>query len=334
MTAQDVLSPAPLAPRRATETALDVSVVVPVFNERGNLELLHEAITTELGETPYSYEIIFVDDGSTDGSRDVLLRLQASDPAVRVCGFRANCGKAEALTAGFAESRGDIVITMDADLQDRPEEIRRLIEALDGFDLVSGWKQSRQDPLAKTLPSKIFNWVTSRVSGISLHDFNCGLKAYRSEVVKELDLYGEMHRFIPALAAWRGFRVTEIPVTHGRRIWGRSKYGTSRLFKGAYDLLTVTVLNKFETRPMHFFGSVGALIGTGGFGLLVYMSYLRLVRDETIGTRPLLFLGIVLLLTGVQLVSVGLIGELIVRRTRKAGSCTARLLRGAELQRR
>ncbi len=290
-------------------------MVIPVFDERGTLEQLHGELTTVLNEVARDYEIIFIDDGSSDGSGELLLALEDRDPHVRVFRFRANQGKAAGLNVGFAAATGEIVITMDADLQDRPAEVPRLIAALEGFDLVSGWKRIRHDPLGKTLPSRFFNWVTGKVSGVPLHDFNCGLKAYRREVVKELDLYGEMHRFIPVLAAQRGFRSTEIPVEHAPRIWGKSKYGVSRLVKGAYDLLTVLLLTRFQTRPMHFFGTIGLSLGGVGTIILIYMSYLRLVAEEVIGNRPLLFLGMLLVIAGIQFLSVGLLGELVVRRT-------------------
>jgi glycosyltransferase involved in cell wall biosynthesis len=292
-------------------------VLIPVYNERGTLQRLHEELTGVLLTLGSRYEIIFVDDGSTDGSDDVLAQLAHDDPRVRVFRFRSNQGKAEALNLGFAEAAGDVIVTMDADLQDRPSEVPRLLGALDGYDLVSGWKRHRRDSFGKTLPSRLFNWATALVSGVRLHDFNCGLKAYRRSVIRELDLYGEMHRFIPLIAAGRGFRVTEIAVDHAPRVWGKSKYGFSRLFKGAYDLLTVILLTRFETRPLHFFGTIGVTLGGIGFGILVYMSYLRLVLDETIGNRPLLFLGVVTLLAGIQLASAGLVGELVVRRTRR-----------------
>jgi glycosyltransferase involved in cell wall biosynthesis len=295
-----------------------ISVVVPVFNERGTLETLHSELQEQLRQLARSYEIIFVDDGSTDGSMEVLLSLAAADPATQVHRFRSNRGKAEALNLGFSVAAGELVVTMDADLQDKPSQLPKVIAALDGYDMVTGWKQRRHDPLGKTLPSRVFNWVTSKVSGLDLHDFNCGFKAYRAEVVQELDLYGEMHRFIPILAASRGFRVREIAVEHAPRVWGQSKYGVTRLFKGAYDLLTVLLLTRFEHRPMHFFGTVGLSLGLGGFLLLTYMSYLRLVLQQSIGTRPLFFLGVVLLLAGLQLAIAGLVGELVVRRTRPA----------------
>ncbi|HTT28257.1 MAG TPA: glycosyltransferase family 2 protein [Solirubrobacteraceae bacterium] len=297
--------------------AFKVSVVIPVYNERGSLQQLYTELVQVLPEVVREFELVFVDDGSTDGSLELLLGLAETDKRVRVFGFRSNQGKAESLNLGFGEATGDVVVTMDADLQDKPSEIPRLLAALDGNDLVSGWKRVRHDPIGKTLPSKLFNWVTSMVSGVRLHDFNCGLKAYRREVVAELDLYGELHRFIPVIAARRGFRITEVQVDHAPRAWGRSKYGFTRLFKGAYDLLTVMLLTRFETRPLHFFGTVGLGIGSAGMAILLYMSYLRVVLHQTIGHRPLLFLGIVLLLAGIELFSAGLVGELVVRRTRQ-----------------
>ena len=305
----------------------DLSVVVPLLDEHGTLRELASSVADVAARMARSHEIVFVDDGSRDGSAELLDAMALEDPRIRVLRFRSNRGKAEALNLAFAEARGDVIVTMDADLQDVPAEMPKLLAKLDEYDLVSGWKRTRNDPLSKTLPSRFFNWVTARVSGLDLHDFNCGYKAYRAEVVRELDLYGEMHRFIPVLAAWRGFRVGEVAVEHAPRTYGESKYGFSRLFKGAYDLLTVFMLTRFELRPMHLFGTAGLAVGGVGFGILLYMSYLRLVLDETIGTRPLLFLGIVMLLTGVQLVSTGLIGELVVRRTR------GRRRRGAHVRR-
>jgi glycosyltransferase involved in cell wall biosynthesis len=322
----DTTRASPVEARRGDVPRL-ISVVIPVFNERGTLDRLHETLSAVLGTVARDHEIIFIDDGSTDGSDAVLQQLVARDPRVRLLQFRRNQGKADALNAGFAAARGEIIVTMDADLQDQPAELPRLLAALRDSDLVSGWKQQRHDPLGKTLPSKLFNWVTATVSGVRLHDFNCGFKAYRAEVVRELDLYGELHRFVPVLAAWRGFRVAEVAVEHAPRMWGKSKYGLSRLFKGAYDMLTVVLLTRFEHRPMHFFGTLGLAIGALGFTILLYMSYLRLVVHATIGNRPLLFLGIVLLLAGIQLVSAGLVGELIVRRTRRSRAGPALLER-------
>ena len=297
-----------------------MSVVIPVFNELGTLRQLHAELTALLPSLSRGHEILFIDDGSTDGSTAALAEIAMVDSAVRVFGFRLNQGKAAALNLGFAEARGEVVLTLDADLQDKPSEIPRLLEGLATFDVVSGWKQNRRDPWSKTLPSKLFNWVTARMSGVRLNDFNSGFKAYRAEVVREIDLYGELHRFVPVLAAWRGFRCGEVAVEHAPRTWGRSKYGASRLLKGAYDLMTVLLLTRFETRPMHLFGTGGVVLGSAGLAVLTYMSYLRLARDEVIGNRPLLFLGIVLLLAGVQLFSAGLVGDLVVRRTRRSES--------------
>jgi glycosyltransferase involved in cell wall biosynthesis len=294
-----------------------VSVVIPVYNELGTLEDLYAGLRATLPRVADDFEVLFVDDGSDDGSRELLERLAHRDARARVVSLRTNQGKAAALSVGFAEAKGEVIVTMDADLQDQPAEIPRLLAGLRDADLVSGWKRIRHDPLGKTIPSRIFNWVTSRVSGVCLHDFNCGFKAYRREVLAELDLYGELHRFIPVLAARRGFRCAEVEIEHAPRRWGRSKYGMGRLLKGALDLLTVVLLTRFETRPLHFFGTAGVVLGAAGLAVLSYLSYLRLVLDEVIGHRPLLFLGIVLLLSGIQLLSLGLVGELIHRRTRR-----------------
>ena len=293
-----------------------ISVVIPVYNEVGSLERLHDELSASLAKVASRWEIIFIDDGSRDGSRNLLEEIAARDPNVRVLSFRLNMGKAAALNVGFAEVREEIVITMDADLQDQPSEIPRLLEALEGWDVVSGWKRVRHDPFGKRLPSKLFNAATRWLTGIQLNDFNCGFKAYRRDVVRELDLYGELHRYIPVLATWRGFRCNEVAIEHAPRLTGESKYGWGRLLKGAYDLLTVLLITRFEMRPMHFFGSIGVVLGAVGFAILTYLSWLRLVVQERIGDRPLLLLGIVLLLAGIQLVSVGLLGELVVRRSR------------------
>ena len=307
-----------------------ISVVIPVYNERGTLEQLHREVSEVLERIARDHQIVFVDDGSTDGSSELLRELARTDPKVTLVRFRKNQGKAEGLNVGFARATGELVVTMDADLQDMPAEMPKLIAALKTHDMVSGWKKTRHDPLGKTLPSRFFNKVTSSVSGVRLHDFNCGYKAYRREVVGEIDLYGEMHRFIPVIAAGRGFTVAEVPVEHAPRVWGKSKYGFSRLFKGAYDLITIMMITRFETRPMHFFGSIGLAFGAAGFLILLYMSYLRLVVNETIGNRPLLFLGIVLLLAGIQVASTGRVGELMVRRTRRRATLRETRLEEAE----
>ncbi|MEO7964893.1 MAG: glycosyltransferase family 2 protein [Gemmatimonadaceae bacterium] len=313
-----------LVPERATELEVSpsltrrpgISVVIPVYNEVGSLDRLYRELSTVLASVASTSEIIFIDDGSRDGSLALLERIASKDPAVSVLSFRLNMGKAAALNVGFAEAREDIVITMDADLQDQPSEIPRLLAALEGWDVVSGWKRVRHDPFGKRIPSKLFNAATRWLTGIHLNDFNCGFKAYRRDVVRELDLYGELHRYIPVLATWRGFRCSEVAIDHAPRLTGESKYGSGRLLKGAYDLLTVVLITRFEMRPMHFFGSIGVVLGAVGFVTLTYLSWLRLVLQERIGDRPLLLLGIVMLLAGIQLVSVGLLGELVVRRSR------------------
>jgi glycosyltransferase involved in cell wall biosynthesis len=259
------------------------------------------------------FEVIFVDDGSTDSSWQEIEALKAKHPEhVRGLHFRRNYGKAAALSAGFSSARGASIITMDADLQDDPIEIPNFLQKLaEGYDCVSGWKQLRKDPLGKTLPSRVFNWATRAASGVRLHDFNCGFKAYRAEAIQSVDIYGELHRYIPVLLAAEGFTSVEIPVKHHRRTHGVSKYGWTRLLKGGLDLVTVILLTRYLKRPGHFFGGFGILSGSIGFAILAWLSFEKLVLGHGIGHRPLLLLGILLLILGVQLVSTGLIGELI-----------------------
>jgi glycosyltransferase involved in cell wall biosynthesis len=288
-----------------------VSVVVPLYNEERSLRELHAEIAAELEALGQSYEVIFVDDGSTDGSHDVLTQLHQESTNVVVVHLRRNFGKAAALQAGFLEARGDTIVTIDADLQDDPSEIRGLLAKLEeGFDLVSGWKTRRNDPWTRRFLSRIFNWAIKIVSGVKLHDVNCGLKAYRAEVLKGVRIYGELHRFIPVLAAYRGFRVAEIPVNHRPRQHGRSRYGPERYFRGFFDLLSVTFMGRYRHRPLHLFGGVGLLMGALGFVILLYLSVLWL-SGEGIGHRPLLTLGVLLIVVGIQLVSLGLLSELV-----------------------
>ncbi|RKY58048.1 MAG: glycosyltransferase, partial [Candidatus Latescibacterota bacterium] len=240
------------------KTNTDISVVVPLFNERESLQELYERLRKVLDDMGRNWEVVFVDDGSTDGSFHELEVLHRKDPRVRAFRFRRNCGKAAALDLGFREARGDIVVTMDADLQDLPEEVPKLVKKLEeGYDLISGWKRRRRDPLSKRLPSKVFNWITSRLMGVPLHDINCGLKAYRSEVVQDLRVYGHLHRFLPVLASRQGYRVGEVEVMHHPRRYGRSKYGLGRFVHGLLDLMTVLMLTRYLTRPLHLFGGVG-----------------------------------------------------------------------------
>lgn len=290
----------------------DVSFVIPLKNESESLELLYRGIVENTSPLGLSFEIIFIDDGSTDGSFDIIKRLSENDIRVKGVRFRRNFGKSSALSAGFKLAKGDIVITMDADLQDDPIEIPRFIEMINkGYDVVSGWKKIRYDPLSKTLPSKLFNKLTSLLTGVKIHDFNCGFKAYRNEVVKSLDIYGELHRYIPALAYSKGFSVGEIVVTHHPRRYGRSKYGWERLFKGFLDLFTVVFLTRFIKRPMHFFGMTGILLFIVGFIIDLYLVVHKILTGALIGNRPLLTLGILCMILGFQSLSIGLLGEMI-----------------------
>ena len=291
-----------------------VSVVVPLLNERDSLEQLVTGIFQHCAPLGLPCELIAVDDGSTDGSLEVLKSLRSRDPRLRIISLRRNFGKADALDAGFRAAQGEIIFTMDADLQDDPKEIPRFVELLnEGWDLVSGWKRVRHDPLSKTLPSRLFNAVTSRVSGVRLHDFNCGFKCYRREVVEALQVYGELHRFLPAIAHLKGFRVTEMEVAHHPRPFGRSKYGARRLVSGLLDLMTVVVTTRYFKKPLHFFGAPGLCFGLAGAAINAWLSCEKLFLGGHLSNRPLLFLGILLMIVGLQLVSLGLIGEMISR---------------------
>jgi glycosyltransferase involved in cell wall biosynthesis len=297
-----------------------LSLVIPVFNEAESLELLVEEIDHALAPEQRAWEIVFVDDGSRDESPRVLKRLADARPEVSVIRLRRNFGKAAALAHGFAAARGDYIVTLDGDRQDDPREIPRLVAALDaGFDLVSGWKQSRQDPLSKTMPSRFFNWTVRRATGIPLHDFNCGLKAYRREVIETIRVYGEQHRYIPVVAAQAGFKVTEERVNHRPRVAGRSKYGWQRYLRGYLDLLTVLFLGRYQHRPQHLFGGLGTLLLVIGVIVELYLSVEKVVFGESIGQRPLLLLGALFIIVGVQLLSLGLLGELIVSSRARGG---------------
>jgi len=288
-----------------------LSVVVPVRNEEQSVGPLLDELASVLDGLDAGWEAVFVDDGSTDGTFVALTGLHAERENVRVVRLRRNFGKAAALAAGFEQARGDVVVTIDGDGQDDPAEIPRLLAKLDeGFDLVSGWKTRRRDPLARRTLSRLFNAVASRVSGIRLHDVNCGLKAYRAEVVRGLNLYGELHRFLPVLAHQEGYRVAELPVNHRPRSHGRSRYGLERYLRGFLDLLTVSFMGRYRHRPLHLFGGLGLVLGFVGFGILVYLTVLKLT-GEAIGHRPLLTLGVLLIVVGMQFFSLGLISELL-----------------------
>jgi glycosyltransferase involved in cell wall biosynthesis len=288
-----------------------ISVVVPVYNEERSVALLLDELRSTLDGLGADWEALFVDDGSTDGTFAALTRLHAENGNVRVVRLRRNFGKAAALAAGFAQVRGDVVVTIDGDLQDDPAEIPRLLAKLDeGFDLVSGWKTRRRDPWTRRLLSRIFNGVVGRISGIRLHDMNCGFKAYRVEVVRGLPLYGELHRFLPVLAHYRGYRIAELPVNHRPRAHGRSRYGLERYLRGFLDLLTVSFMGRYRHRPLHLFGGLGLLLGVAGIAVLVYLTVVK-IGGHAIGQRPLLTLGVLLVVVGLQFFSLGLISEMI-----------------------
>lgn len=296
-----------------------LSIVIPVYNEEPSLQPLYEEIREVAAAGQYEVEVIFVDDGSDDGSWEKIRSLAAADPRVRGIRFRRNFGKAAALSAGFADARGQLVLTMDADLQDDPHEIPRFLDAMQGdLDVVSGWKRVRHDPWHKVLPSRVFNAMVSALTGVHLHDHNCGMKCYRREVLDEIQLYGEMHRFVPVLAAARGFRTGEIEVHHRPRRFGRSKYGVTRLVKGFLDLLTVKFLTGFGQRPQHLLGTLGLLCFLVGAAGLTYLaaewaiSRLPGMTPIHLQTRPAVIYSAALLLLGAQLLSVGILGELFV----------------------
>ena len=285
-----------------------LSIIVPVHNEEENILELYKKLYNTLSIIEKTYELIFVDDGSTDNTFEKIKNIK--DSKVKVVRFQRNYGKAAALSCGFKKAKGDIVITLDGDLQDDPKEIPRFLEELKKYDMVSGWKSNRKDPISKTVPSRFFNWLTRLITGVKINDFNCGYKAYNKYVVKNINLYGELHRYIPALVYWKGYTVGEIEVEHHPRIHGESKYGAERLLKGFLDLITVTFLTMYKKRPLHVFGGIGILLGLSGVIISLYLMTLW-VTGIKIGDRPLLMLGILLIVIGAQFISLGLIGELI-----------------------
>ncbi len=296
-----------------TAEAPQVSVVVPLLDEEESLRELADAIREACSEL--TFEVLFVDDGSKDHSWKTITAIHAEDARFGGLRFRMNYGKSAALAAGFESARGEYVVTMDADLQDDPAEIPEMIRTLEaGADLVSGWKRKRQDPVSKKIPSRFFNAITRTLSGIPLHDFNCGLKAYRSEVAKSVRVYGELHRYIPLLAKWEGYdRIAEQEVKHHPRIHGTTKFGLERYLRGFLDLLSVLFLTRFAARPMHFFGTLGSLAFLGGFAISLWLSIDKLVYGQPIGDRPLLLFGVLLILVGVQMFTTGLLGQIMVR---------------------
>lgn len=293
-----------------------VSVVVPLYNEEESIAGLQAQLTAALTSLGQPFEIIVVDDGSRDGSFALLQRWQAQDPAhVRVVRFRRNFGQTAAFSAGFERARGEIIVTLDADLQNDPADIGLLLDKIEaGYDVVSGWRVQRQDAaLSRRLPSVIANALISRVTGVALHDYGCSLKAYRREVLQNVRLYGELHRFIPAIASWMGTAVAEIPVSHRPRQFGRSKYNLSRTLRVILDLITVRFLLGYATRPLHVFGGIGLTLGAVGTLIGIYLTYLKLILGQSIGSRPLLLLAVLLVVLGVQMLSIGLLGEMTMR---------------------
>ncbi len=315
MTSSLIPDPSSLSSFSTSTRQIDLSVVVPIYNEVESIPMLLDAIATSLATQQFSYEIICVDDGSRDGS-DQLLKQQAllrSD--LRAIILRRNYGQTPAMAAGFGHATGKVIVTLDGDLQNDPADIPLLLEKLEeGYDLVSGWRKNRQDAsLTRILPSKIANWLIGRVTGVRLHDYGCSLKAYRSELVADMNLYGELHRFLPALAFIEGARISEIPVRHHARQFGKSKYGLDRTFRVVMDLLTISFMRKFLTRPMHVFGWFGVISFLLGSAIALYLAVLKLGFGEDIGQRPLLILAVVLFLAGLNLFSFGLLAEISMR---------------------
>jgi len=293
-----------------------VSVIVPAYSEAASLPELVEGVRAACEDAGLSFRLWIIDDGSRDDTWDVVTSLHEGDARVAGLRFRRNHGKSAALAVGFERAEGRYVVTLDADLQDDPAEIPELIDMLeeDGYDLVSGWKRDRKDPLSKTIPSRFFNWITRLFSGLPLHDFNCGLKAYRREVVKSVNVYGELHRYIPLLAKWEGYdRITEKEVQHHPRKYGETKFGVERFIQGFLDLITVVFLTRYAVRPMHFFGALGTVAFVAGFGINLWLSIDKLVFGNPLGDRPLLLLGLLLILLGAQTFSTGLLGEMIIQ---------------------
>ena len=296
-----------------------ISVVISVYNEVESLHIFYERLIQTIKILDEPFEIVFVDDGSTDNSLEILKEIAAKDKKVKIFSFRRNQGKAEALTFGFQKAKGDYVITLDADLQDKPKEIGKLLEEMEKgkWDLVCGWRKERKDSIGKVFSSQLFNSIASIFWGLKLHDYNCGLKLYAKDAAKSLTLYGGMHRFIPLLVHDRGFTVTEVPVEHAKRKYGKSKYGFSKILKDLPDIFTMFFLSKYSKRPFHFFGVAGALLILIGIVILGYLTYLRLL-GETIGQRPLLFFGMLLVISGFQVFFTGFLADLIINLSQRS----------------
>lgn len=298
---------------------MDISVVIPLLNEDESLRELNEWLVKVMKENNFSYEIIFVDDGSTDGSWKVIEELNSENASVKGIKFRRNYGKSAALNCGFGEAQGDVVITMDADMQDSPDEIPELFKMIKdgGYHLVSGWKKKRYDPITKTIPTKIFNWAARRMSKIKLHDFNCGLKAYKNDVIKCIEVYGEMHRYIPVIARWAGFtKIGEKVVQHRKRKYGKTKFGISRFINGFLDLISISFVGRFGKRPMHFFGLWGTMLFFAGFVIAAYLAYSKIaLATYKMTERPLFYFGLLCMIIGAQMFLTGFIAEMISRNS-------------------
>jgi len=293
---------------------MTISIVIPLYNEEENVRELYGSLKPVMDSLRNEYEIIFIDDGSTDNTLALLQEIKTADDTVIVLSLRRNFGQTAAFAAGFDYSRGDIIVTMDGDLQNDPKDIPKLLELMKDNDLVSGWRKIRKDPfLSRRLPSILANSLISKVTGVNLHDYGCSLKAYRRDVIKNLKLYGEMHRFIPAVASWYGVRIAEVETTHHPRLRGKSKYGISRTMKVVLDLITVKFLQSFSTKPLQFFGPIGILSGALGFLISLYLSIDKIFSGKDIGGRPLLLLGALLIIVGIQFIGMGLLGEMMVR---------------------
>jgi len=294
---------------------VEISVIVPIYNEVENIEVLSSSLLNVLNGMGKSFEIILIDDGSLDGTCELLKSISENNPAVKGIRFRRNFGQTAAMAAGFDYASGDIIISLDGDMQNDPADIPRLIAKLEeGYDVVSGWRKHRQDDfVSRKIPSMIANKLISRLTGVHIHDYGCSLKAYRSEIAKDMSLYGEMHRFLPALAGIEGARIVEMPVLHHPRKFGKSKYNILRTFKVILDLMTVVFLRKFMTRPLHMFGRMGLASFFAGFIISAYLAFEKLVFSTQLSNRPLLLLGVLLILTGIQLISTGIIAEIQIR---------------------
>lgn len=293
---------------------MTISVVVPLYNEEDNVSELHDRLKSVLDSTGTEYEVIFVDDGSTDRTLELLQEIQSNDNRVIVLSFRRNFGQTAAFAAGFDYASGDVIVTMDGDLQNDPTDIPKFLEVIKENDVVSGWRKKRKDPFfSRRLPSMMANWLISKVTGVKLHDYGCSLKAYRREVIKNLKLYGEMHRFIPAVANLYGVKIAEVETLHHPRLKGTSKYGISRTVKVVLDLITVKFLLSFSTRPLQFFGPMGLVSGSAGVLISLYLSIEKIISGKDIGGRPMLLLGALLIIVGIQFIGMGLLGEMMVR---------------------